>query len=252
MTTRPQPPMPGSSRPAREEGDPLQEVRDSLHDIRNHLNAILGLISLMLMQSRDATVARFRPMVEEQSEQLRYLIDQLGSPPRVDSTPRPRESITQPARLLSALADLYAPFAAEHGTRLECAADPGTPGLQTDTRALHRLLSNLLVNAIKHAQSSLIVLRAAPLDARRPTAGVRFVVVDDGVGLDARALQSLNGVLSGRCELSPKYDRMGLGIVARLARELGAGVMLDSEPDDGTTATVVVPAMRDPSRAPPT
>lgn len=223
----------------------LQDVRESLHDIRNHLNAILGLVSMMLLQSRDESAARFRPLVEEQSEQLRYLIDQLGQPGRGAAAMTLQPTLVDPSRMVPALADLYSPFAAENGMRLKFRVDAGTPRLSTDGRALHRLLSNLLVNAIKHSQASLVVLRAAPIDVAHPRAGVQFIVVDDGVGLDAQFQQSLNRVLSGQRALSPEYDRSGLGIVARLSRDLGAAVALDSEPEDGTTVTVVVPPMGD-------
>ena len=221
----------------------LQDLRESLHDIRNHLNAILGLVSMMLLQSRDESVARFRPLVEEQSEQLRYLIDQLGNTRQAATAAPSNIVLVDPSRVVPALADLYAPYAVENGMRLKFRVDAGTPRLTTDGRALHRLLSNLLVNAIKHSQASLVVLRAAPIDATRPQAGVQFIVVDDGVGVDEAARESLNHVLAGERALAPEYDRSGLGIVARLARELGAGVTLDSEPDDGTTVTVVVPSL---------
>lgn len=223
----------------------LQDVRESLHDIRNHLNAILGLVSMMLLQSRDESAARFRPLVEEESEQLRYLIDQLGQPGGGIAAKTLQPTLVDPSRMVPALADLYSPFAAENGMRLKFRVDAGTPRLSTDGRALHRLLSNLLVNAIKHSQASLVVLRAAPIDAAHPRAGVQFIVVDDGVGLDAQFQQSLNRVLSGQRALSPEYDRSGLDIVARLSRDLGAAVALDSEPEDGTTVTVVVPSMGD-------
>lgn len=223
----------------------LQDVREALHDIRNHLNAILGLVSMMLLQSRDESAARFRPLVEEQSEQLRYLIDQLGQPGRGAAAMTLQPTLVDPSRMVPALADLYSPFAAENGMRLKFRVDAGTPRLSTDGRALHRLLSNLLVNAIKHSQASLVVLRAAPIDVAHPRAGVQFIVVDDGVGLDAQFQLSLNRVLSGQRALSPEYERSGLGIVARLSRDLGAAVALDSEPEDGTTVTVVVPPMGD-------
>ena len=243
--SEPQANRPPEGRAASDETRMLQDVRESLHDIRNHLNAILGLVSMMLLQSRDESAARFRPLVEEQSEQLRYLIDQLGQPGRGASAMTLQPTLVDPSRMVPALADLYSPFAAENGMRLKFRVDAGTPRLSTDGRALHRLLSNLLVNAIKHSQASLVVLRAAPIDVAHPRAGVQFIVVDDGVGLDAQFQQSLNRVLSGQRALSPEYDRSGLGIVARLSRDLGAAVALDSEPEDGTTVTVVVPPMGD-------
>lgn len=108
----------------------LRELRESLHDIRNHLNAIHGLVSMMLLQSRDVSAARDRPLVEEQSEQLSYPIERL---------------------------DLHGP--------------------------------------------------------------------------------------EGRDVQHQGDDRPGLRIVARLARHFGVGVALDSEPDEGTTVTVVVPSL---------
>jgi signal transduction histidine kinase len=226
------------------EADGGRELRETLHDIRNHLNAVLGLVSMILLQSRDESVVRYRPLVEEQSEQLRHLIVQLddrkgraadgqGASPPVDAP-----------RFVPALVDLYAPYAAEYGMRLKFRVEPGMQRLPVDGRALHRLLSNLLVNAIKHSQASLVVLRAAPLDPTRPQAGVRFTVVDDGVGIEAPVRQVIGRVLAGEQAVTGEYDRSGLGIVARLARQLGASVEIDSAPEDGTTVTVAVPALR--------
>ena len=220
----------------------VREVRESLHDIRNHLNAILGLVSMMLLQSRDEAATRFGPLVEEQSEQLRYLIDRLGQPGQASAVASSGLSLVDPSRLVPALADLYTPYAAENGMRLKFRVDAGTPRLTTDGRALHRLLSNLLVNAVKHSQASLVILRAAPADPAHPAAGVQFIVVDDGVGVDPVAMPSLQRVLEGRDAPESDHDRCGLRIVARLAHELGGGVTLDSEPDDGTTVTLVVPS----------
>lgn len=225
------------------EGDAMRDLRESLHDIRNHLNAILGLVSMMLLQSRDESAARFGPLVEEQSEQLRYLIDRLGGRGLVSAASPARHAPVDPSRLVPALADLYTPYAAESGMRLKFRVDAGTPRLSTDGRVLHRLLSNLLVNAIKHSQASLVVLRAAPVEPASPQAGVQFVVVDDGVGVDPDAMPSLRHVLEGQNAQAQGYARSGLQIVARLARELGGAVALDSEPDDGTTVTVVVPSL---------
>ena len=114
-------------------------------------------------------------------------------------------------RMVPALAGRYTPYAAENGMRLKSGVDAGTLRLSSDGRVLHRLLSNLLVNTIKHLQASLVVLRAAPMDAVRPQAGVQFIVVDDGVGVDEAARQSLNRVLAGEQALAPAYERSGLG-----------------------------------------
>ena len=226
------------------EAEDRRELRETLHDIRNHLNAILGLVSMILLQSRDESVLRYRPLVEEQSEQLRHLMAHLEKPAMPGGAARPHAPPVDAPRFVPALVDLYAPCAAEYGMRLKFRVEPGMQRLPVDGRALHRLLSNLLVNAIKHSQASLVVLRAAPLDPARPQAGARFTVVDDGVGIEALVRQVIGRVLAGEQQIAGEYDRSGLGIVARLARELGASVKIDSLPDDGTTVTVAVPALR--------
>lgn len=104
----------------------LREVRELMHDIRNHLNGILGLVSLLLLQSNDPTAVRVRPLFEDGAQQLMHLIDRLpmsvgGTPPSVGN------AAVEPARFVPALLDLYRPFAAEHGVRLVEAVDGAHP-----------------------------------------------------------------------------------------------------------------------------
>ena len=86
------------------------------------------------------------------------------------------------------------------------------------------------------------MLGAAPLDGEQPEAGVQFIVVDDGIGIDALAQQNLRSVLAGQQVPAVEYDRSGLAIVARLSQAMGASIVLDSEPGDGSTVTVAVPS----------
>lgn len=225
-----------------DDADDRREFRETLHDIRNHLNAILGLVSMILLQSRGESVVRYGPMVEEHSERLRHLIAGMEPSAKGGVAGRTHPPPVDAARFVPALVDLYAPFAAEHGVRLKSRVEPGMPRLVTDGHALHRLLSNLLVNAIEHSQAPLVVLLAGPLDDARPQAGARFTVVDDGAGIEPEVARAIGRALAGEQHIAAEYDRSGLGIVARLARQLGASVEMDSLPDEGTTVTVLVPA----------
>jgi signal transduction histidine kinase len=211
----------------------LREVRELMHDIRNHLNGMLGLVGVLLLQSGHPAAVRLRPLIGTQAQQLLNLIDSLSAgvlgPPRASSRSR-----FVPALFVPALVDLYRPYAAEHGVRLSHVVDAATPALPIDTSALHRLLSNLLVNAIKHAQASKVTLSAQPLAAG---AGVQLMVADDGAGIAAQALSSLQAMLDGR-RSAVEYDRSGLAICAGLATTLGATLSLRSTPGEGTLVTV--------------
>lgn len=115
------------------------------------------------------------------------------------------------------------------------------PALEVDGVLLHRLLTNLLVNAIKHSQASQVAVRADLLNRTSPQSGLRLSVVGDGVGVHPDTLKPHASLLNGARPLVPEYDRCGIGIVARMARELGAIVELASEPGEGTTATILLP-----------
>ncbi len=211
------------------------EVRELMHDMRNHLSGVMGLVSLWLLQSSDPASARFRPLIESEAQQLMHLADrvhvavggvgsQLGKP----------QSLQAPG-FASALIDLYRPFATEHGVRLSQHFGEDLPPMRTDSRSLHRLLSNLIVNAIKHARASQVTLFVESAEA---PVGLRFVVVDNGVGMAPSAVRLLQSVLSGVGEPTAAYDRSGLAICARMAAQIGATLTLRSELGDGTSVTI--------------
>ncbi len=219
----------------------LREVRELMHDIRNHLHGTLGLVSLLLLQSSEPLSGRLRPLIEAQAEQLMHLIDKLPADGR-GATAKPSATPFVAVRFVPALLDLYRPYAAEHGMRLAHYIGEGTAAVATDTKSLHRLLSNLLVNAIKHSQAAKVTLFVEPL----PHApGVRFVIADDGIGIPPPALMAMRAVLNGLHVPSSAYDRSGLVICAGIAARLGATLSLQSDGGDGTTVTVDLPMRGD-------
>jgi len=106
---------------------------------------------------------------------------------------------------------------------------------------LVHLLAELLDNAAMYSPpSSAIVLSAA----FTPDAGLQIEVLDAGVGISPGELDRLNGRLTQPESIDTQVpSRMGLFVVARLARRGGFGVMLQARPDaSGTIALVRVPA----------
>lgn len=114
--------------------------------------------------------------------------------------------------------------------------------LHTDARSLHRLLSNLLVNAIKHARASQVSVRA---ESGGNGTTVRFTVTDDGVGIEPQALQAHRAVLRGQPHPDPRHDRSGLTICASMAAALGAVLVLDSRLGTGTSVMIDLPVDSD-------
>ncbi len=106
---------------------------------------------------------------------------------------------------------------------------------------LVHLLAELLDNAAMYSPPSSAIVLSAAFTA---DAGLQIEVLDAGVGISPGELDRLNGRLSQPESIDTQVpSRMGLFVVARLARRGTFGVMLQARPDaSGTIALVRVPA----------
>jgi signal transduction histidine kinase len=105
---------------------------------------------------------------------------------------------------------------------------------------LVHLLAELLDNAAMYSPPSSAIVLSAAFTA---DGGLQIEVLDAGVGISPGELERLNARLAQPESIDTQVpSRMGLFVVARLARRGGFGVMLQSRPDaSGTVAMVRVP-----------
>jgi len=106
---------------------------------------------------------------------------------------------------------------------------------------LVHLLAELLDNAAMYSPPSSAIVLSAAFTA---DGGLQIEVLDAGVGISPGELDRLNGRLTQPEAIDTQVpSRMGLFVVARLARRGTFGVMLQARPDaSGTVALVRVPA----------
>lgn len=111
--------------------------------------------------------------------------------------------------------------------------------LSTDPLALMRALSNLVSNALTHANAERILV-----GCRRDGASLRFEVHDNGCGMDAEALQILT--LRGNKASNSAGHGLGTAIVAEIADANGFDFAMKSYPGKGTIASLKVAVSADP------
>ncbi|SCF16334.1 Signal transduction histidine kinase [Micromonospora coriariae] len=118
------------------------------------------------------------------------------------------------------------------------------------TDVIH-LLAELIENALAFSTPETTVRVAGE---HRPQ-GCAILVVDDGAGLDARALAEANRLLGNPPPDGPPAGSAGLYTVAVLAARCGARVFLRPSQRGGTAAVVLLPAslvtVTGPAAAPP-
>lgn len=128
----------------------------------------------------------------------------------------------------------------EHYQRIEVGQVPGLRVQGAPADDLTHLLAELLDNATSYSPPDSPVTVSA---SRAPDGGAIVEVADAGLGMDAEDLHDANARLEQPVLLDSSVPRqMGLFVVGALARRHGITARLLPGSDDGTTASVHVPA----------
>jgi signal transduction histidine kinase len=214
-------------------GDAAHELRSPLASLRVQLE-----VAARLGPANDWTALIDDVLVDV--DRLDRLVDDLLTMARVDEAggPRRREEVRLDHLVTTVLAGYRharVPVTAGSLPRLRLSADPD---------ALHRVLVNLVDNAVRYARSGVtVVIESGTLDGK-PVA--RLTVTDDGPGVPAdereRVFDRFYRVEASRSRQSGGTG-LGLPIVRDLVRAHGGSVRLAARPDatSGAQAIVVLP-----------
>jgi two-component system phosphate regulon sensor histidine kinase PhoR len=212
------------------------------HELRTPVTAIHGFLETLrdgaISQPKEA--ARFVEIALRQSERLQALIEDLVRLARIERENERAEVVRtmQPLRPILASAIEVArtmPGGPEAVFELDCPEDLEAP---VDAELLEQAIGNLLSNALRYGAGP-IRIRAA---ASRGHAEVS--VHDEGPGIppehQERVFERFYVVDKAR---SRRHGGTGLGlaIVKHTARAHSADVLLESNPDQGTTFTIRLP-----------
>lgn len=202
------------------EGEPLEEheihearlaasedLPEAIGFIRSSTKKMDGLINAILKISRDGR----RPL----------------KPEKIDLK-----------ELLQATADTVNHQVSE--TEGEITVEADVPPIISDRLSLDQAFGNLLDNAVKYRAKDRplhIVIKTRPLPGRR----VAVDVTDNGRGIAPQDHQRVFDLFRRAGSQDQPGEGIGLAHVRTLVRGLGGDVLLASEPDKGTTFTVVLP-----------
>jgi CheY-like chemotaxis protein len=129
---------------------------------------------------------------------------------------------------------------------LSYAFDGGAPPtwVYGDAGRLRQIVLNLVRNAIKFTESGSVELRLANGEPDSPRPAFRISVSDTGIGIPKEKLPLLFGKFAQvDSSLVRKYEGAGLGLAIsqELARLMGGGIAVASDPGRGSEFTLTVP-----------
>lgn len=226
----------------------LQEQRDDIlravsHDLRSPLTAILGHAQLLQkLVERGAPgprLAQSATAIEVNSLRMNDMIQDLVDAVRLEAGQKRLNR--QVVRLGPFMADFLERVIAEADqprVALDVPADLGP--VFADPKALERILTNLLANALKYSPPQAeVTVRAA-----RNSDEVLVSVVDHGQGIDPNDTARLFGRFyrgSNTAATRPEGLGLGLYITRLLVGAHGGRIWVDSEPGKGSVFTFTIP-----------
>ena len=217
------------------------------HELRTPMNAVMGMSAILAETPLDSDQRDYVETVRHSSQILLGMINNVLEYSQLD---RGQENWQpKPLHLLPFIEQVTQPFvrrAQAKGLTLTLERAPELPAaLEADPVHLAEMLRQLLDNALKFSPAGTISLRvtATPGSGEEPWAWC-FTVADEGLGFDPARRQ----VLEEPFALQPDdthRSQMGLGLGLAICQQLahlGGGFLeIDSQPGQGTRASLHLP-----------
>ncbi len=220
------------------------------HELRTPLNAIIGFSEVI--QNEIMGKAHNNPRYVDYARDIRQagthllgVINDILDIAKIEAGQLDlREDVFQTGEALEVCVKMLADQASESGLQLLREGPDRLPSLWADEKKFMQIVINLLSNAIKFTPEGGKVTLTAEIEG---DGSLKLTVSDTGIGIAAddleRAMAPFSQVDSAYCRT---HEGTGLGLpISRALAELHGGTLvMESEPDVGTTVIVRFPSER--------
>jgi signal transduction histidine kinase len=230
------------------------------HELRTPLNSLL-ILAKLLADNADGNLTpkqvEFARSVRDAGHDLLNLISDILDLSKVEAGKL--DVAMAPVRIADLADDLsqtFRPIADQQALSYTLELADGLPEhITTDGHRVQQILKNLLSNAFKFTEQGSVTLRVdwAPQGNRFFNSQLEstpevlaFSVVDSGIGIDSdKLLVIFEAFQQAEGTTNRKYGGTGLGlsISREIARLLGGEIQVESEPAQGSTFTLYLPAL---------
>lgn len=229
-----------------EEADHLKSalLANMSHEIRTPLTAIIGFAEVLKEELGSTHHQRFATLIHDSSRRLMQTLDSVLQLSKLEAgiVTLESEPIDLGAEVLDTV-ELLRPHAERRGVDLRMTTDPSLPRGEWDDGAVHRIVQNLVGNAIKFTEEGGTVT----VSVRHRGDHAQIEVSDTGIGIDEDFLPDIFEPFrqeSAGMGRSHEGSGLGLAIVRRLVEIMGGTTSVDSTKGVGTTFTIRLPLTR--------
>lgn len=224
------------------------------HELRTPLNAIMGYTGILLEGMGgeiDHHARRMITSVDNNSQRLLALITDLLDLSRIEEGKMILSlQAFNPYELARQWQEELSIIAVNKSLELTFCVDPQLPmTLYGDPERITQIAVNLITNALKFTREG-----SVRFELQFHITEWAIVVKDTGIGISPENLDYIfDEFRQGDSSTTREYEGVGLGlaIVRRLCRMMGARIVVQSKPGEGSTFTVYMPIRMQPTDVPP-
>ncbi|KTD69986.1 sensory box sensor histidine kinase/response regulator [Legionella santicrucis] len=216
-------------------------IANMSHDIHTPLSGIVGMSKLLEEKEQNPERKQYARWIHESGEQLLELLNGVMEIVATDNLREDdiHEELFELRKNIQDIAHLVQPTLQMKKIKLNIEIDETVPNtIITDATKIHRVLLNLVGNAIKFTDNGVVTIKVEVLSLENNYTQLRFSVIDTGIGIPPE-LQSKIFDRFFRAIPSYKSTHSGYGVGLHIAQKylslLGGEINLESEIGKGST-----------------
>lgn len=221
-------------------------IRNMEHDLRTPFSGVLGMSELLALQETDPEKKEILDDIVASAQALYHYCNEIIDYSRIESgsivVVDKKFSL---GKLIKHIIQAETPAIKHKGLTIKVTLDEKMPAIIIgDKRRIHRVLLNLIGNAIKFTQQGTITVTSQLVEKHAKKAIIRLIVADTDIGIPEEQ-QELVFEKFSRLTLSNKglYHGMGVGlrIVKQFMYDMEGEIDLISTPGKGTRFSCTIP-----------
>jgi signal transduction histidine kinase/CheY-like chemotaxis protein len=210
-----------------------------VHDLKNPLNVIVIAANMLMQRFSDSSARRPAERIIRSAQRADQIIRDLVE---IDAIEMGRLTLekraVEPADLLLAAMDSQQALAAEASVIIATDISPDLPRIEADEERLHRVLENLIGNAIKFTGAG----GRVSVGAARRDNDIVVSVKDSGTGIAPEDMPHIFNRFWTASRLERQGTGLGLTICKGIVEAHGGRIWAESAPGRGTSLFFTIPA----------
>jgi PAS domain S-box-containing protein len=225
----------------------LQQTKNDVialvtHELRTPLTAIQGMSELLTEHEIEPEAqTKMLSTINSEAKRLARMVNEYLDITRLESGAQKAHFASVDAEaVVEQTLLLLEPLAAARGIKIVRRYEAIQPSVSADAELLARAVTNIIANAVKYSPDKTAITIETSSDDRE----LKIIVRDEGCGISAEQLPRIFEKFY-RASRRQTKDVAGTGLGLALTQEIvelhGGRVVVESEPDKGSTFTIFLP-----------